>query len=481
MFKKGKMRKKMILPLLLLAVKGLAQADTVQPVRYNLQQCIDIAAKNNIDVKQREWQAATDKAYWQQSKAAMLPLLNADVSHGVNTGRNIDPFTNTYNSQTITYGNYGLNSSVTLWNGNALRNIAEQNRLTYQADQLDAQQTRENITLNVILAYLQVLNNREQQALADSQAYVTKRQVERLAILNADGAISPYEYHDLKGQLANENINAINAKNALESSKISLFQLMNIPFNEKADFEKIDKQPESNAVETSRDIYGIAANNLPMIKAAALRRQSAAKGMNAARGARWPRLYLAGGLGTTYSSAASTALLTGSADVATTDYVNVNNVKLPVYTTINNYSSKKIAYTDQWTNNFNSNISVGISIPILNAGQAKARIRLAEMAVQQADFTETAVQTQLRGQVEQAHVNYTTAFYKYRQLADQVKDYAESFRSAEIRFNAGVINSVDYLIAKNNLDRSRGNLIATQYDVLLRSKILDYYKGKPLF
>ena len=83
--------------------------------------------------------------------------------------------------------------------------------------------------------------------------------------------------------------------------------------------------------------------------------------------------------------------------------------------------------------------------------------------------------------IERAFVNLTNTSAKYKILTEQVKSFSESFRGAEIRFNAGAITSVDYLIAKNNLDRSNSNLIVSKYEFVLRTKILDYYEGKPLW
>ncbi len=463
---------------LLATGRSFSQSGTA--ATYSLEQCVQIATDQNLNVKQAEWQAQTDKAYWQQARAGMMPLLNTDISHGINTGRNIDPFTNTYNTQTIAYGNYALNTSITLWNGGAVRKSIAQNRLTWEADQMDLQQTRENITINVILAYLQVLNNRELLALADSQARVSRQQVERLAVMNREGAVSPYQYEDLKAQLANDNIGAANALNALVSARVSLFQLMNIPYNEQASFLAVDSTAEQIA-EPAAPIYATAVETLPMVKAATLRNQAAMARLSAAKAARLPRLYLSGALGTTYSSAAATARFTGSTDVASGDYVSLNGNKLPVYTVQNSYVSSRIPYTSQFTNNFYSGIGIGISIPLLNAASARTQVRLAEVATRQAAFTENTTKVQLSSQVQQAHVNYTTALMRYRELQLQVSAYTESFRSAEIRFNNGVINSVDYLVAKNNLDRSRGNAIACKYDVLLRSKILAYYSGRKLF
>ncbi|HZW70222.1 MAG TPA: TolC family protein, partial [Hanamia sp.] len=88
---------------------------------------------------------------------------------------------------------------------------------------------------------------------------------------------------------------------------------------------------------------------------------------------------------------------------------------------------------------------------------------------------------QLQQAIERAFVNLTSAEDKYKLLLQQETAFEESFRTAEVRFNAGAITSVDYLIAKNNLNRAQNNLITSKYDFVLRAKVLDYYSGKPLW
>jgi outer membrane protein len=85
---------------------------------------------------------------------------------------------------------------------------------------------------------------------------------------------------------------------------------------------------------------------------------------------------------------------------------------------------------------------------------------------------------QLRQEVEQAYLNMNNAFDRYKILLEQVAAYGESFRAAEVRFNAGVGTSIDYMIAKDNYDRSNINLVSAKYDYLLRKKILEFYSRR---
>jgi outer membrane protein len=143
----------------------------------------------------------------------------------------------------------------------------------------------------------------------------------------------------------------------------------------------------------------------------------------------------------------------------------------------NNYASEKIGYFDQVRNNVSSNVGFIVRIPILNYMQARNRVKLAEINVKNAALVEESTRLQLRQDIDQVYLNLTNSWDRYKVLEEQVAAYAESFRAAEIRFNAGAGTSVDYMIAKNNFDRASLNLVVAKYDYVLRTKVLDYYNG----
>src|SRR5690348_15134512 len=98
---------------------------------YNLQQCIDTALAKNIGVMQRGLGAEAAGVNLKQARANLLPDLNANLSHGINQGRSIDPFTNTYINQSINYASYGASSGVVLFNGRSLQNEVKQYAYAY--------------------------------------------------------------------------------------------------------------------------------------------------------------------------------------------------------------------------------------------------------------------------------------------------------------------------------------------------------------
>jgi outer membrane protein len=463
-------------------VVAVSFAATSQTNTLTLQQAVEIAIKNNLDVKQSDLQMQAAAVNWKQSRANLIPSLEGFANHGINQGRSIDPFTNSFVNQSVNFAGYGLNSSVIIFNGLAIQSNIKQNALAYEATRMELQQQKDNLTLSIILAYLQALNSDELLTQSRNQADVSRRQVERLEILMREGAIPPAQLYDLKGQLANDEVSIINNQNALNTAKLSLSQLMNVPYNKDLQLEKLNiDQFSTNYDVTPEAVYQQALGQLALVKAAQLRTQSAQKGIKAAKGQLYPTLALNGNLTTNYSSAATQDVFLNSTEVTTPLYVMVNGVKSPVISPRDNYATEKIKYNEQLDNNLFTSVNLGLRIPIFNSLQARSRVKLAQIDQKNAEYVEQATKIELSQAVERAYFNMTAAQERYKALTEQVAAFQESFRLAEIRFNEGVITSVDYLVAKNNVDRANINLITTRYDFVLRTKVLDYYQSKPLF
>lgn len=449
-----------------------------------LQKAVETAIANNLDVQQNGLVMERSKIDWNQARLNIFPSFNGSGSIGLNQGRNIDQATNTYINTKYTSGSYGLNSDVVLFNGLAMQNAIKQTALAYEASKMDWQQAKDNITISIILAYLQVLSNEDLLVQSRNQLAVSKNEVARLTTLNDEGAIQPSQLSDLKGQYANDQLAIINTQNSLESAKINLCQFMNIPYDKNLQLERISAESYATKYEQTPDsIYQVALQQFSLIRAADLRRQSAEKAVKAARGQLYPTLSLNGSVSTQYSTTflSATDLGTFQDHASTINYVTVNGTPSPVISRLPDVRYDKIPFGDQFSNNRGSYVGLSLRVPIFNSFQQRNRVKLAQLSLKNNELAAQTSKTQLQQSIEQAYANMTAASDRYKVLLEQVTAYAESFRAAEIRFNAGLGTSVDYLTAKNNLDRANISVITEKYNYVLRTKILDYYQGKKLW
>lgn len=452
---------------------------SAQNSKMSLKQCIETALANNILVKQSGLQAEAANVNQKQAKANLLPDLNGNFGYGFNRGRNVDPLTNSYINQQLTSSSVGLSSGVILFNGMRLQNLIKQNNFSYEAAKLDLQQSKDNLTLNVILAYLQVLSNEDVLATAKAQRDVTQKQVERMEVLVKEGAAANYLLADLKGQLGNEEISIINSENALQQSILGLCQLMNIDYNPEMQLEKTDVDlPAEKYATNAADVYQSSLQNLALIKANNFKINSAEKGIKISQSGFYPTLSLGGNLGSSYSSLAQTLTPTTITQEQTGSYVIINGNQNPVLRQQQNYSASKTGYAKQLNNNLGTFVGINMQIPLFNSFQTKNRVKLAKINLANTKLESENTKLQLKQNIEQAYLNMTGSFNRYKVLSEQVKNFEESFRAAEVRFNTGVINSAEYLISKNNLDRTKINLAQSKYEYLFRTKLLDYFQGK---
>jgi outer membrane protein len=469
-----------ILIITALCISGTYQAGAQAPEKnITLQAAIEVALANNIDLKQNELLVESSLINYNQAKNNRLPVASAAMNYGISSGRSIDPFTNSYINQRLSSSNGNLTASLPVFSGLRTKHTIQREQLSYQAAQLENQQEKDNLRLNVILAFLQLSNNEDVLQQTKQQSLLTLKQVERLEVLNKEGAIAPATFYDMKGQYAADQVAIVNAMNELDNSKLALARWMNIPYDSAlhANRQGLDMTMEFYNMSAAA-IYAIALQNLAMVKSAELRVSAASKNIKVANADRYPNISLFEQLGTNYSSAARSFQVNNVVNLPSGDYVVVNGNNLPVITERTNYRDQKIAYFNQVKNNINSYTGISLRIPLFNAFQAKTNVSLARVQEKNAGLVAESTRVELRQAIDRAYIGMTASWNSFKILAEQVTAFEQSFRAAEIRFNLGAINSVEYLIVKNNLDRANINLTVARYEYLLRTKVLDFYQGK---
>jgi outer membrane protein len=461
----------------------MTQTKAQQGPTLTLQQSIETAIKNNFDIKQDEFRAQTAHVTYRQAKADMLPDIFGSATQGINRGRGIDPSTNTFVTEPISFGNYNLNANLTLFNGFQLLNNMKAQALNYDAAKAELQQRKDDITLNVILAYLQILNTSDQLQQQEKQAEVSRKQVERLELLNSQGAIPPSQLYDLKGQLATDQLAIVTSKNALEQAKLELVQLMNVPYDKNLSVAPLTADQMSLVYEAEVEaIFQLAMSQMGVMKAADYRRRSAERAVKAAKGGYSPNIFFSGNLNSYYSSGAADLTPISFKEITTSDFITVSGTQYNVVTQqVEKFAIDKISFRTQFKDNYNSSVAIGIRIPILNSFVARNNVARAKITHKTAEFFAKSAEITLRQNIERAYLNMKAAQDRVRVLREQVAAFGESFRIAEVRFNAGLGTSVDYLLARNRLDRAEIDLVIARYDYVIRTKVLDYYQGKPMW
>ena len=155
-----------------------------QQTSWTLQQCLQRALDYNISIKQSALSNEINQVNIDQSSAAMFPSLNGSASQNYYNGKSIDPTTNNFTLQEVQSSAFSLSTSVSIFEGFQLQNSLKQSKLNYLSSKNDLQKIKDDVSLNVINFFLQILYNQELLVITRSQLDASKVQRDRTKRMN---------------------------------------------------------------------------------------------------------------------------------------------------------------------------------------------------------------------------------------------------------------------------------------------------------
>lgn len=426
--------------------------------KWTLEECISYALQNNIQIKREVLQSRKLKKDHIQSYANLAPSIDAQATHSYVDGNNFNQYTAKFEKYAIQYGNGGIGGQMDIFQG--LRNFNNIGRTKFDllAALEGVEELKKNISLNIAAKYLEVLYAQENYNLAINRVETSNNQLERVKSQYELGNVASTEFLQIQAQAINEKAQLAVANNSLDGSYLDLAQMLEL--DTVAGFQ-INTQ---NIIITNDTVsmslnqyYDFAHSAMPNIKIAEYRYKSARKRYNMAIGSISPSLSLSYQLGTNYSESA----------IITDD--QGNQIKYPQY-----------SYRSQAKDNIQKYVGLQLTIPIFRKLTGYTNISKAKIDVLDAKFAIQESDKNLLKSVQQAYAAAKAEYYIYESMKEAESSFKEVYEVNKEKFNLGMINAVDYGIARNNYIKAQGDLLHAKYSYLLKLKILDFYRGIPI-
>ena len=446
---------------------------------WSLEKCIAYALENNIHIKQQKLNTEYNSNLLNQAKVNIYPNLSASGSYGASFGRALDQTTYEFTqNQTVQSINMGLTSTTTLFSGFQKLNTIKKNDFDLRASLQDLEKLKNDISLNIAAAYLQILFNRELLEVSKAQLEITAQQVIRTKALVDAGSVAQGNFLEIQAQQASEEVQLVNYENLLALSFLNLTQILDLDStgNFSIVIPEISSIDEAELMFSVNDVYKTAESILPQIKASEFRFESAAKGLEIAKGSRMPRLSLTGNYGSGYSDIRQQPV--GSQEVPVTIGQTLSGEDvISTYTQLN-YGSYPIR--DQFKDNASSSIYLNLSIPIFTNFQIKTGISNSRINMENYRLELSNTRNILYKEIQQAYADALAALKKYKASEKALLATQESFKYSKEKFEVGLVNTVDFNIAKTQLVRTQSDLLQAKYDFIFKTNILNFYRGEPI-
>jgi outer membrane protein len=457
--------------------------------KWDLRKCVEYALSNNISVRQADLQIRFSSLDYIQSKAGRLPSLNFGSNTGLSFGRRENPTTGVLEDQNFSSVNFNLQSGVTLFNWFSLKNTAEANRLTIEANLAQSRKVRDDVALNVAVAYLQVLLAREQNNLAFLQVGQSRVELELTRKQIKAGNLPELNAAELEAQIARDSSTLISTQATAQQFLLQLKALLNLDAGLPFDIEtpSIDRIPVENLADLQPEaVFASAVQNLPQQVVNRFRIESAAKRVQAARGDMFPTISGFGNLGTNYiyfkrPQYAPVIVGYNTTQLRANAGGNFYAIEAPVIS--NGAKVGEItppAFGSQLSSNFGQNIGLGIQVPIFNGRAARTNWDRSKLNLQQLELQKESDQQTLKQDIYKAYTDATSALQKFNANRKTVEATEKAYNFAQKRYGLSLLSTYELLNSLNNLNRAKIEMLYAQYDYVFKMKLLEFYKGQGL-
>ncbi|ESU29513.1 outer membrane efflux protein [Flavobacterium limnosediminis JC2902] len=442
--------------LLLISFQSKAQSK-----KWTLEECVNYAMEKNISIRNTTLDKELSDISKKDAYGNFLPSMIGQASHSWNVGLNQDITTGLLRNQTTQYTNVGVDVGIDIYKGLQNQNQLRKANLSIIATQYQLTKMQEDVSLNVVNAYLQIIFNKENLKVQQEQLKYENKQMERTQDLVDAGVVPKGDLMDVKATVATTTQRMIAAENALLISKLSLAQLLQLDNFQEFDIAdtSIPVQESSILLQEPKTIFDKAKEIRTDIKLAETNVDIAEKDLKIARGGYQPTLR-------GFYSFATRASYSDR-------LVGVEEDNTPIIA-----GPKPVL--DQFDENKGQNIGLSLNIPILNGLSARNNVARSKVALERSKINLEQNGLDLERTVYTAYTDTKGALKSYEAAASTLEAREQAFNYAKERYEVGLMNVFDFNQAQTLYVNAQSEVLRTKYDYIFRTKILEFYFGIPI-
>ncbi len=419
---------------------------------WTLDECIQYALVNNLDIETQTIITRVDKEQLNQAKRSRLPYIGANSSYNINFGKSVDPNTNDLTYSSFASNSYSLNSSVTLFDGFIKNNQIAYNRFVYLAGIEDEKTLKIDIAFEVMNAFHNTLYYKGLLEIVTQQKELSELNLKKVRKQVEVGISAQTDILEIDARLADEVLLVIRTQNNLKASLLELKRAMNFPVRDEMEIIDIknDELIRTTELESADNVYSLALKHLPAVKAKNQLLNAFKKSVAISKGNLYPTLTMGAGYNTGY------------------------------YETRTDEFENTISFKNQFKNNASQYLGASLSIPIFNRWNGRSNIKLTQLSFEKEKVGLENFKNQLYYEIESYCLELAAVSAEYTQAKKQTASNELAFEVAEKKKEQGLINILDFYTSKNLLSNAQSELLRTKLQYLLKRKTIDFYLGKPV-
>jgi len=424
---------------------------SAQQKKWSLQECVDYALENNITILQVENTILTNEQNVDAANGQFLPSVSGGLGQSLNLGTSLVA-QGIFADRTSYATSARINVNQTVFNGFRLTNLYKQSQLNLETSKLELKRIKDDISLNVVNAYLNVLFNIENLEIAKAQYDFSKKQLDQVRELVDAGVQPQANVYDAEATLSSDLQNVTVAENNYELALLSLSQLLQLPY-EGFDVEVIELDNPSSELmyKKANPIISYALDNRYEIKVAEKNIENSKLNTEISKSGYYPSVGLSYQFGTN----------------AFFDNSEGNPIN-------------DISFFNQLNGNKGHSFGLNVSVPIFSQFQNKTNVAKAKIQEENAQLNLKQAKLDVEANVQRAFADAKAALRAYEAAKSSLESQQIAFQNSQERYDIGAMNAFDLEQSRLRLVNAESSLINAKYDFIFKTKVLDFYLGKPI-
>lgn len=420
-----------------------------QAKQWTLSECINYALENNITLQKTLLTKASANEDYLQSKAALLPSLQASTSQNVNytpwvaSGISGDGYTKSSVDKVYYNGSYSVMGNYTIWNGNKNHNQVKLNKLKTEAAAIDSTIQAQSLQEKIATLFVQICYSAEAIKVNQASYQSSLENEERGKEMVKVGKMSQADLAQLSAQRAQDEYNVVEAESNVKNYKRQLKELLQITNDDNFDVT-IPSSSDAQAlaeIPALNGVYASALDHRPEIKSYQNLIDQSNININIAKAGKLPTISANAGLSTSTTS------------------------------------MNKTNWTSQVKQNFNVAGGITVSVPIYDNRTTKTTINKANIQKQSSMLDLKNEQTKLYSTIENYWLQANTNQSKFKAAQVSTQSAETSYDLLSEQFKLGLKNIVELRTGKDNLLKAQQNELQSKYMTILNMEMLNFYKN----
>ena len=401
-------------------------------VRMSLDSCLRYAYSHNITLQNAQLNRESAEAALSGAKMNFLPALNASASQGWawNEGRSHST-------------SYGLNGSLTLFDGLSYVRNYQQAKLSQQQSDLTARQSQNTVAAKIISAYLTIVMNEEKLSYQQEVLETTRQQQSEGELKFRVGKILESDYRLLEANYLSAQAEIENTRLTIDNNRRELRDLMCMPAGQTVEVAMASNDSvDADAIPTYNELLQASKESMPDWELGRLEVEKARCNVELARASFLPSLSLNAGM--SYNNGEQ----------------NLNGTTLAI------------------DGGLNKSVSLGLNIPLFDRGSTVTKFRQSKLSLRQAELNYQQDTIDIEATLHKQYNETLQALNSFRKTKTMSEAYHASYDVYKLKYKEGAITTVEMLQQQDKYLSALNEYLMSKYTFILAQKQLEIYMGK---